>query len=299
MRRLRRVVRLALTVLTLVCMGSPPPLAEEPIPPELRDIGIDAQLGTRVPLDLTFNNESGQQTPLSTYFHQDKPVVFLFVYYECPMLCTLVLNSLTATLKQMAWAPGQQFEVVALSINPRETPALAQAKKENYLKDFGRPEAASGMHFLTGEEAKIQKLAATLGFKYKYDEKQQQYAHGAGIYVLTPQGELSQVLYGIDYPERTLRLALVEASQGKVGSVLDKLALFCYHYDPQTNSYTLMATRVMQLGGALTVLILGTALGGLFVRERRRARASQAAAPPTPEEPGRPVAPDASPIPRA
>lgn len=259
--------------------------AEEPVPSELKNISIDATLGAAVPLDLMFIDEEGTVVKLNQYFHKDKPVILTLVYFECPMLCTLVLNNFSEGLKGLPWTPGEQFEIITVSINPKETASLAKAKKESYLAEVGRPAAARGWHFLTGAEPEIKALAASVGFKYAWDPAQKQYAHATGIFVLTPEGKLSRVLYGIDYPSRDLRLALTEAAQGKIGSVVDKILLFCYHYDPQKKAYSLVAFRVMQLAGGVTVLALGGLIGSLLWMERRqrRKRAMQpAAALPTP-----------------
>lgn len=272
-----RLASILLLTISLIIWPKPVP-AEEPTPPELRNVGIDPVLGRMIGLDETFTNEAGQSVRLGQYFNQDKPVVLILAYYECPMLCTLVLNNFAETLQKMDWTPGQQFEVVTVSFDPRETAQLAADKKQNYLAAYGRPGAAAGWHFLVGKEPAIKALTGQLGFKYYYDEKQKQFAHATGIFILTPRGKLSQCLYGIDFTPKDLRLALVEASEGKVGSALDKLFLFCYHYDPASRSYTLMATRVMQLGGTLTVLILGSVIGALFWRERRQAKALASAA---------------------
>lgn len=253
--------------------------AEEPVPPELKNVGIDATLGAAIPQDLAFTDETGAPVKLSGYFHKDKPVILTLVYFECPMLCTLVLNNFCEGLKGLPWTAGGEFEIVTVSINPKETPTLAKAKKESYIAEVGRPQAARGWHFLTGADPAIKALAASVGFKYAWDPAQKQYAHATGIFILTPDGKLSRVLYGIDYPARDLRLALTEAAQGKVGSVVDKLLLFCYHYDPQKKAYSLVAFRVMQLAGTATVLGLVGLIGSLLFLERRQKRKAAATAP--------------------
>ncbi|MGH7601733.1 MAG: SCO family protein, partial [bacterium] len=208
-------------------------------PPMLREVGIDQKLGTSLPLELAFRDESGQLVPLQQYFG-DKPVVLSFVYYECPMLCTQVLNGLLESLKTLSFDVGNQFEVATVSFDPRETSALAAAKKEIYLKQYGRAGAEQGWHFLTGDTASIRRLTQAAGFRYKYDPVTDQFAHASGIMVITPQGKIARYFYGIEYPARDLRLALVEASENKIGSLVDQVLLYCFHYDPSIGKYGLV-----------------------------------------------------------
>ncbi len=238
-------------------------------PDLLKDVGIDQKLNDSIPLDLTFRDEHGQPVELAQYFGS-KPVILTLVYYSCPMLCTQVLNGLTRSLKRIPMSIGQDFNVVTVSIDPTERPVLADAKQTLYTGMYGRPGAAQGWHFLTGEDAQIKRLAQAVGFRYAYDPDSHQYAHASGIMVLTPEGKLSRYFYGIQYPERDLRLGLVEASEGKIGSPVDQVLLFCYHYDPHTGKYGLLISRVIQLAGALTVLLGGIALAVLFHGEHNR-----------------------------
>ena len=233
----------------------------------LRDIGIDQHLNEQVPLDLTFRDEAGQSVRLGQYFGQ-KPVILALVYYECPMLCTLTLNGLVSALKAVSFGVGNEFNVVTVSFNPAETPSLAAAKKNTYLKSYGRAGAETGWHFLTGDDASIKRLVDAVGFRYRYLPEQKQFAHAAGITVLTPSGKIARYFFGVEYAPRDLRLALVEASQEHIGSPVDRLLLYCFHYDPETGKYGAVVMNIVRLGGAVTVLVLGGALLVMWRRER-------------------------------
>jgi protein SCO1/2 len=225
-------------------------------PELLKDVGIDQKLNDAIPLDLAFRDEHSNVVQLSTFFGQ-KPVVLALVYYNCPMLCTQVLNGLDRSLKDVPMDIGKDFDVVTLSIDPSETPRLAAAKRDLYTGIYGRPGAAEGWHFLTGEELQIRKLANAVGFRYAYDADSKQFAHASAVMVLTPGGKISRYFYGISYAARDMRLGLVEASEGKIGSPVDQLLLFCYHYDPETGKYGLLISRVIKAGALLTVLAIG------------------------------------------
>lgn len=262
-----------LLLVTLCCTPAIGPVrlssiahAAEPTPYELRDIGITEALGEQVPLDLSFVNEAGDAVTLSDYVTGARPVILTLVYYECPSLCGLLLNGFTAGLSQLAWTPGAEFDVVTISINPREGPPLATQKKAAYLESYGRPQAATGWHWLTGTEAHIRQLADVLGFHFRYDAETAQYAHAAGIFIVSPTGTISRYLYGIEYRGRDLKLALMEAAQGKIGSFADHLLLYCYRYDPVGKKYALFATNLMK--GAAGVMVIG--LGGMVWRLSRR-----------------------------
>lgn len=238
------------------------------LPLELQGIGVTEHRGAQVSIqDLHFKDESGQDVKLARFFHASKPVLLTLVYFECPNLCNLMLNGLVETLQRFQWTPGNQFDIVAVSFNPHEGPALARRKKANYLRSYGRPDTAGGWHFLTGTEDQIHELAAEVGFAYRWEG--QQYAHQTVSYVLTPEGRISRYLYGIDFPPIDLKLALLEASHGQIGSVIDRLLLFCYRYDPKTRKYSVYLTRVMQAGAALTLILLGSYLAAFWIRERR------------------------------
>jgi protein SCO1/2 len=261
------------TLLALaLCALVPQTAFSTDIPNELQNVGITEHSGDSILLGSpAFKDETGATVPLSTYFNpkSGKPVVLVLAYYECPNLCTFVLNGLVEAMKGVEWIPGKDFEVVTLSINPKETPALAKAKKGSYLASYGKPEAAPGWHFLTGEEAQIRKLSNAVGFNYKWDPEEKQFAHSAAIYLLTPDGRISRYLYGIEFKPKDFKLALLEASNGKIGTVIDRILLFCYRYDPHTRKYSVYLTKVMQTAGGGTVLIFGGYLA-VFWRKQRR-----------------------------
>ncbi len=246
-----------------------PPVNNSKIPPELQGVGITEHLGDKVSIqDLSFRDEAGKTVALSQYFGGGKPILLSLVYYECPNLCNLLLNGLVAGLRSLPWNPGEQFELISVSIDPKEGPDLAAKKKAAYLNSYGRPQGAMGWHFLTGEEKQIQKLASQVGFGYRYDEQEKQFAHSAALYVLTPEGKISRYLYGIQFFEKDLRLALLEASNGKIGSIVDRFLLFCYRYDPHTRKYSVYLSNIMRAGAAGTVLVFGSYLL-LFWRRQR------------------------------
>jgi protein SCO1/2 len=240
----------------------------------LAGVGLEQRLGEALPLDVQFKDESGTVVPLRTYFGQ-RPVVLALVYYECPMLCNQVLNGLSKSLRALEFTAGHEFEVVVVSFDPRETPALAAEKKANYLARYGRPGAEQGWHFLTGPQQSIDALTAAVGFRYRYDPKSAQYAHASGIMLSTPDGRLARYYYGIDYPTRDLRLGIVEASQERIGSPVDQILLLCFHYDPSTGKYSLAVMRLVQAAGAATVLSLGGFMFFALRRERRRIAAAR------------------------
>jgi len=246
----------------------PGPAALQQIP-ILKDAGLDQKLNSPVPLDAPFVDENGRDVKLGDYFGK-KPVVLALAYYECPMLCTQVLNGLIGSLEALPFTPGNEFEIVSVSFDPGETPAMASAKRTAYLKRYGKPEAASGMHFLTGRESSIKALTGAVGFHYAYDPKIDQYAHPALITVLTPEGRVSRYLFGIEFGPRDLRLALVEAANHRIGTAIDQMLLFCYHYDPESGKYGLAITNVVRLAGLLTVCALGTFIVVNLRRERRQ-----------------------------
>lgn len=254
--------------------SAPARLHAADIPKELQDIGITEKLGESVSVsELAFQDEDGKPVQLGDYFKKGHPVLLTVGYYGCATLCSFVMNGLLDSLKKIDWVPGKQFEVVSVTVDPNEGAALAKKKKTNYIAEYGKPEAAQGWHFLTvlpNREDQIKKLTDQVGFRYKYDEREKQYAHGAALFVLTPEGKISRYLYGIQYPEKDLRLALVEASNGKIGNVIDRILLFCYRYDPVTRKYSLYLTRVMQAGGAGTVFFFGAYLAVFWRRERSR-----------------------------
>ncbi len=244
------------------------------VPDELKNVGITEHLGDRVSIEeLVFRDEKNGVVHLSDFFGTGKPVLLNLVYFQCPSLCSFVLNGLVKSLKSLDWTPGNQFQIVTISIDPTEKAELAAAKKESYVESYGRPEAARGWHFLTGEEAQIKKLAQQIGFGYRYDAAEKQYAHSAALFTLTPDGKISRYLYGIDYPARDMKLSLIEASSGKIGTIVERFLLFCYRYDPKTKKYSVYVTKLLQTAAAATVLIFGGYLGLFWTRQRRQGSA--------------------------
>jgi protein SCO1 len=237
--------------------------------PILREVGIDQKLDNPVPLDLEFTDENGKTVKLGDYFGS-RPVVLALVYYECPMLCTQVLNGLVGSLEALTFDAGRDYDVVVVSFDPGETPALATEKRKTYLTRYGRPGTEVGVHFLTGRQEAITALTQAVGFRYAYDAEIDQFAHPAAITVLTPAGHVSRYLYGIEFAPRDLRLALVEATDGKIGTAVDQALLFCYHYDPQTGKYGFVIMNVIRLGGVLTLAGLGAFILLNLRRERRQ-----------------------------
>jgi protein SCO1/2 len=239
------------------------------LPGALAGVGIDQKLDQQVPLSLSFVNEAGATVPLSSFFHGKKPVILALVYYRCPMLCTQILTGLESSLKAVSFNPGQDFEIVAVSFDPKDTWQLAAAKKQTYLKRYGRANTANGWHFLTGDEANIKALTNAVGYHYKYDPATDQFAHASGIMIVTPDGRLSRYFYGVEYAPRDVRLGLVEASQNKIGSPVDQILLFCYHYDPSTGKYGALVMNMVRIAGAGFVLVFGGILLIVLRRERR------------------------------
>jgi protein SCO1/2 len=260
------LLRAALALLpTLLVLSLPLPAQQYGLPAMVRGVGIDQNLNAQIPLELMFKDETGQAVRLGSYFRQ-KPVVLALVYYECPMLCDMVLNGLTHTMEQTSLNLGSDFDVVTVSFNPAETWQLAAAKKANYVEKYKRQGAGLGWHFLTGQPDAIKKLADTAGFHYKYDPITKQFAHASGIMVLTPEGKIARYFYGIEYKPRDFRLGLVEASQNKIGDLADQVLLFCYHYDPMTGKYGAVIQNVTKVLGSATVLALGALVFALIKR---------------------------------
>jgi protein SCO1 len=228
------------------------------LPTALRDVRIEQKLDQQLPLDLVFRDENGQPVKLGQYFGQ-KPVVLAFVYYDCPMLCTQVLNGMVTSFRVLPFQMGKDYDVVTVSFDPRETNTLATAKKQVYMKylpERMRADANAGWHFLTGDQDSITKLTDVVGFHYRYDEATKQFAHASGIMLTTRQGKLSRYFYGVDYPARDLRLGLIESSENRIGSPVDQLLLYCYHYDPATGRYGAAVMKVMRIAGVATLLAI-------------------------------------------
>jgi protein SCO1 len=242
-----------------------PGVPSSQMPRVLAEVRFDQRLDARLPLETPFTDEDGRDVTLGDYFGR-RPVILAFVYYECPMLCTQVLNGLTSSLTILDETVGREFDVVAISFDARETPSLANGKKKSHLDRYKRPESATGWHFLTGEEAAIRAVTAAAGFNYVWDDRTQQFAHPSGIVVATPEGKLSRYFFGIEYAARDVKFALIESSAGRIGNAIDQLLLYCYHYDPATGSYGFVAMGAVRVGGAITVL----ALVGFVVMSIRR-----------------------------
>ncbi len=242
----------------------------------LSKIGLDQKIGQSLPLDLPFTDDAGQAVTLGKYFGGKRPVILALVYYECPMLCTQVLNGLVTSVGVLNFQVGREFDVVAVSFNPKEGPGLAAQKKAAYVERYGRPDSADGWHFLTGTQASIDALTKAVGFRYAYDEKIGQYAHGAGIEVLTPHGVLSKYFYGIEFSARDLRLGLIEASNERIGTPIDDVLLLCYHYDPATGKYGAAVLGLVRAGGIATMLAFAVFLTVSLRRDRAAGGAAAA-----------------------
>jgi protein SCO1/2 len=264
-------VLLAIALLTSSAVGqlnngvmSPPANSR---PPRLENVGIEQHLDAQVPPDLTFRDDTGRTVKLGDYFGH-KPLILNLVYYNCTMLCGEALAGLASAMRLVKFNVGDQFDVVTVSFDPRETPEMAAAKKIDYVKRYGRANAAAGWHFLTGEPDSINALTKAVGFQYQYDARTNQYAHATAIMVLTPQGRISRYFYGVDFPPKDLRMGLVEASQGKIGNVVDAVLLYCYHYDPETGKYGAMVANILRLAAAATILMLGGLIFTLWRLDR-------------------------------
>ena len=225
-------------------------------PPYLQNVGIEQHLDAQVSSDLSFVDETGKAVRLGDYFGK-KPLILNLVYYNCTMLCGETLAGLTGAMRLVKFDVGKEYGVLTISFDPRETPAMAAAKKQDYIKRYGRPDAAAGWHFLTGSADSINSLTKTVGFQYQYDPKIDQYAHATAIMVLTPEGRISRYFYGVDFPPKDLRMGLVEASQGKIGNAVDQVLLYCYHYNPATGKYGAVIANIMRLAGVVTILCIG------------------------------------------
>ena len=225
-------------------------------PQALQRVGFEQRLNEQVPLDLIFRDEEGRAVPLREYINGSKPVVLALVYFECPMLCNQVLNGMTGALKGMSLTVGKEFDVVAVSFDPRETSELARKKRNAYVVRYGRPGKTEGWHFLTGDEESIKKLTEAVGFRYYWDEQTKQFAHASGVMVVTPDGKLARYFYSIEYAPKDIRLGLVEAAQGKIGSPVDQLLLYCFHYDPEAGKYGPVVMSIVKISGALMLVMI-------------------------------------------
>lgn len=286
-------MRLALTLVALAASsawaqpGQPPPVATRSLqvgkasgelPQGLVGVGIQQKLDSQLPLNAKFKDEYGQEVTLGKYFASGKPVLIAPVYYRCPMLCTQIMSGLEGALRAVSLNPGQDFEIVAYSFDPKDTPQTALEKKEMYMKRYRRPDTKNGWHFLTGDQESITAVNTAIGYGVKYDPKTDQFAHASGVMVATPHGRLSRYYYGVEYSPRDIRLGLVEASQNKIGNPVDALLLYCFHYDPATGKYGAVAMNIVRFAGAAFTLIGGTFLLIMFRRDFRRDKKSVAEA---------------------
>ncbi|MFS8068316.1 MAG: SCO family protein [Byssovorax sp.] len=260
------VAALAFALLALVCPRAAS-AKDTDVPVELQGIDIEDRQGAELPRDIALRDQSGRAVTIGDYLDGERPVMLVLAYYDCPMLCTLVINGALEEMKKLRWTAGDEYRVVVVSFDPRDTTESAAKKRLNYLDAYGRPVAEKGWDFLVGDEAQVKALAAAAGFHYRWDEGQKQFAHAAGAFVYTPDGRLSRTLYGIMFPG--LKLALLEASEGKIGTVVDRVLLFCFHYDPLARGYVIATTRLVRASGALTLAALALWLLRFWRRERR------------------------------
>ena len=235
------------------------------VPPQLKEVTFAQRLNERLPLEATLRDEAGRTVALGDFFG-DRPVLLAFVYYQCPLLCSQVMNGISSALKVMPYVPGEDFDVVLISFDPRDTPEAANAKKRAHLLHWGRQDTADGWHFLTGDEATIRQVTAAAGFNYTWDEPTKQFAHVSGVLAVTPDGRLSRYFYGVEYSPKELRMALVESGAGKVGSLVDELLLYCFQYDPESGRYGVIVMNLIRLGGILTL----AGMAGFVLLMRRR-----------------------------
>lgn len=250
--------------------GSPPPDAPLP-PPPIKDVGFDQRLGESIPLDLVFRDEAGESVRLSRYFGK-RPVVLSLVYFNCPMLCGMTTDGLVRSVRALRFEPGTDYEILSVSFDPRETAETASEKKRTVMTQFGRQSGPGGWHFLTGDAASVAALTKALGFRYVWDAEQKQFAHATGITVLTPQGRIAKVFFGIEYPAKDLRLALIEASEEKIGNVVDQLLLLCFHYDPKVGRYTATVRNLVRAGGVITLVLVAGFVTIMLRKERAGAK---------------------------
>lgn len=270
-----------LTALLATLLAAPPAAAQRPprevdvhgtaagLPEPLREVGFDQKLGGELPLDLVFRDADGRRVVLGDYF-DGRPVALSLVYYDCPMLCPLTLSGLAQSLKPLELSAGEEFQVVVVSFDPTETAATARAARDRYLPLYGREGAEEGWHFLTGDQTSIERLADAVGFRYTWDAERAEYAHAAGLVVATPEGRIARYFFGTDHPARDLRLAFVEATDGAIGSPIDQVLLYCFHYDPATGRYSAATWNLVRAGAIATLLALGTFIFVMLRRDRRR-----------------------------
>ncbi|MDH3628781.1 MAG: SCO family protein [Acidobacteriota bacterium] len=263
-----------LLAIAILCSVLSPVMAQVAgeIPPHLRSVDVDEKLDQLVPLNAQFVDERGRPVQLGDYFEDERPVVLVMAYYRCPMLCSLVLDGLVDVLGDLEGQPGKDYQILTVSIDPTESPTLAQSKRQTYLRALGRPGADEGWHFLTGRKEQIDAVADAIGFRYRYVEDRGEYAHPALLTVLTPEGKISRYLYGVKWEPDTVRLSLVEASNGAIGTTVERILLSCYGYDATEGRYGPVAMKIMRTGGVLTVIVFGLVLISFWLRERSGAK---------------------------
>ncbi len=267
---MNRLVTISALILIFTSLSAQQAHSQHNVPPEeLANVGVTEKLGEYVSGDIRLYNEQGEEVVLEQYMNNDRPMMLAMVYFECPMLCNLILQGMMKGVGELAWQPGKEFDILTVSISPAETPELARANKETYLERLGNPDAADGIHFLTGTEEEVRRLGDQVGFYYQWNEQTQEYMHGSTLIFLSENGRISRYLHGIDYPELMLRNALYDAAEGRIGSTIDRIVLYCFQYDSSSGSYVPVAVNIMKLGGVATLLILGIFLGFFFYRERK------------------------------
>lgn len=263
-----------ISLMTLISLGFGSVTAQISGKQVIDEVRIDQKLNEQIPLDLVFRDESGNDVPLSQYFGK-RPVILALVYYECPMLCTQILNGMVATFKTLNFSIGNEYDVVTISIDPDETPTLAAEKKSRYLKTYGRNGAEKGWHFLTGNQESIDRIADVTGFHYVYDSTSGLYAHASAIMIVTPGGTLARYFFGIEYPARDLTFALMEASENRIGNPVERILLMCYQYDPAAGKYSLLVSAILKISGVITVLVIGGFMLIMLRKERKKTEFSQ------------------------
>jgi protein SCO1/2 len=240
------------------------------VPPELEGVGVDEHLNAPLPLDTPFRDHTGKAVKLRDYFDGKRPVIVNFAYHNCPVLCPLLLNQIEAGMKGVPWTAGVEYQVVTISIDPKETLEKAAARRRSLLADYNRPEAEGGWHFLVGDQASIDAVANAIGYRYRYDKDQGQWAHPSALFIVKPDGTTARYLYGLEFPANDIKLGLFEASQGRSMNTIEQIILYCYHYDPKGGKYVLVANRVMQVGGAATAILIAVFLGAFWIREKKK-----------------------------
>ena len=264
---------LTIASVLLVLLGRPAIVRADNTPMELQHVGVNEHLDGQIPLDARFRDQDGKSVTIGDYFGT-KPAMLILAYHRCPVLCSMIQNAAATALHDVPWTVGKEFDVIVVSIDPKDTPETATEKRKVVVDAYGRPGSEHGFHYLVGTKGEIDRVANAVGFEYQYDARQDQYGHPAVVMLVKPNGQMARYLYGLEYDPKDIRLGLLEASNGKSISTIEKVILFCYHYDPQNGKYTLLATHVMQIGGVITVALLGSFLALMWTRERKKSKAA-------------------------